>query len=106
MELRTNSTSAEATLWHHLKARKLYGKKFRRQHSIENYIVDFYCPQEKLIVELDGKDHYGTGGQEYDAARDARLKKLGFRILRFENRMIFEETAIVLKEISKLLWIE
>ncbi len=72
-ELRTNSTSAEATLWQYLKARKHHGKKFRRQHSIESYIVDFYCLQQKLIIELDGKDHYSTGGEAYDEARDARL---------------------------------
>jgi very-short-patch-repair endonuclease len=55
--LRTNSTSAEAILWNQLKAKKLDEKKFRRQQSIGNYIVDFYCPSEKLIIELDGDPH-------------------------------------------------
>lgn len=56
-ELRNNSTKAESRLWKVLRKRQLEGRKFRRQHSIGNYIVDFYCPEEKLIVELDGAIH-------------------------------------------------
>ncbi len=55
--LRSNLTPAEAELWKHLKSSQLYGRKFRRQHSIGNFILDFYCPSEKLAIELDGQIH-------------------------------------------------
>jgi very-short-patch-repair endonuclease len=64
--LRNNSTSAEATLWGYLQNRQLEGRKFRRQHSIENYILDFFCPSEKLAIELDGNDHFTGYGQTHD----------------------------------------
>ncbi|MBT8319810.1 MAG: DUF559 domain-containing protein, partial [Gramella sp.] len=57
-KLRKSLTPAEATLWKHLQNRKLKGRKFRRQHSIVNYIIDFYCPEERLAIELDGQGHY------------------------------------------------
>ncbi|MEW7289257.1 endonuclease domain-containing protein [Aquimarina sp. 2304DJ70-9] len=63
-ELRKNLTPAEAFLWKYLQNRKLEGRKFRRQHSIKNYIVDFYCAKEKLIIELDGEPHMSLNGQE------------------------------------------
>ncbi|MBL7717607.1 MAG: DUF559 domain-containing protein [Flavipsychrobacter sp.] len=99
--LRNNGTPAEAALWNLLKNSQLQGRKFRRQHSIENFIADFYCPSEKLIVELDGQVHYEPGQAEYDAARDARLKELGFTILRFENKLVFDETEYVLECIAR-----
>jgi very-short-patch-repair endonuclease len=61
-KLRNNSTSAEATLWTYLKNRQLEGRKFRRQHSIGNYIADFYCPEEQLVIELDGEGHFWEEG--------------------------------------------
>ncbi|SDB21689.1 Very-short-patch-repair endonuclease [Flavobacteriaceae bacterium MAR_2010_188] len=99
--LRNNLTSAEATLWKYLQNKKLKGRKFRRQHSINNFIVDFYCPQEKLIIELDGAGHLDFAQQNYDAERTAILEKLGHYILRFENKMVFEEIDYVLEEISR-----
>lgn len=99
--LRNNSTSAEATLWKSLQKNQLSGRKFRRQHSIENYIVDFYCPSEKLNVELGGAVHLDFAVQNYDYERDNRLKDLGFKVLRFENREVFENLESVLREIVK-----
>ncbi|WP_313112292.1 endonuclease domain-containing protein [Aequorivita sediminis] len=99
-DLRNNSTSAEAYLWNHLKGSKLYGRKFRRQHSIEHYIVDFYCPSEKLIVELDGQIHLNNTADEYDRKREIDLENLGFTVIRFENKMVFDFLPSVLKEIS------
>src|SRR5436190_22578402 len=84
--LRTNSTTAEATLWTFLKNSQLEGRKFRRQHSIENYILDFYCPSEKINVELDGAGHYTNDGTEQDKIRDEFLTQLGIKVLRFENK--------------------
>ena len=95
-ELRNNMTSAEAALWKELKGGKLGNKKFRRQHSIGNYIVDFCCPEEKLIIELDGQVHLDAQNSIKHTERDAELKSLGFTVLRFENRVVFSDIVGVL----------
>jgi very-short-patch-repair endonuclease len=77
-ELRNNPTKAESMLWKALQKKQLEGRKFRRQHSLGNYIVDFYCPTEKLIVELDGSVHENFINEEYDFNRMEYLKSLGF----------------------------
>ena len=79
--LRTTSTDAEIKLWYHLRAKRLAGLKFRRQHPIPPYIADFFCPAKGLIVELDGDTH----GPVQDRRRDARLRERGFETLRFIN---------------------
>ncbi|MFD2725715.1 endonuclease domain-containing protein [Hyunsoonleella rubra] len=99
-ELRKNLTSAEATLWKSLQRKQLNGRKFRRQHSIEHFIVDFYCPSEKLIIELDGAVHFDFAQANYDLERTRRLEELGFKVIRFENKSVFENLPIVLNEIS------
>ncbi len=98
-ELRKSLTPAEAFLWKHLRNKKLEGRKFRRQHSIKNYIVDFYCAQEKLIIELDGEVHMNFATQEKDNKRDVDLASLGFIVIRFENHMVFDHLPSVLQEI-------
>ncbi|BFP40703.1 endonuclease domain-containing protein [Flavobacteriaceae bacterium GF1] len=100
-ELRNNATSAEAFLWKYLSKSKLRGRKFRRQQSIENFVVDFYCPFEKLIIELDGEYHNRPEAMEKDLKRDKRLEKLGFTVLRFENKLVFDDLDGVLKTISE-----
>lgn len=99
-ELRKNLTPAEATLWKHLQRKQLKGRKFRRQHSIKHYIVDFYCPSEQLIIELDGAVHLDFAQQNYDNERTEILQELGFTIIRFENKLVFENLPWVLEEIS------
>ncbi len=99
-ELRKNLTSAEAFLWKQLQQRKLEGRKFRRQHSIENFIADFYCPEERMIIELDGQVHFNPIAQEKDENRTKILEELGFRVIRFENKMVFENLQSVLQEIK------
>ena len=99
-ELRQSLTPAEAFLWKYLEHKKLDGRKFRRQHSIENYIVDFYCASEKLIVELDGEVHNNVLAEKRNQIRDSRLAALGFKILRFENQMVFQHLDSVLQEIK------
>ena len=99
-ELRKSLTSAEATLWKYLQRKQLKGKKFRRQHSIDNYIVDFYCASENLIVELDEATHLDFAQQNYDEERTKKLEALGFKVIRFENKLIFERLNEVLDEIS------
>jgi RNA methyltransferase, TrmH family len=100
-DLRNNATSAEATLWTFLSGSKVLGKKFRRQHSIGNYIVDFYCPSERLVIELDGAGHFTTSGYEYDEERTKYLNSLGIRVVRFENDEVFRATEAVLEKIKQ-----
>jgi len=99
-DLRNNSTTAEAFLWKYLQQKKLEGKKFRRQHSITNYIVDFYCPSEKLIIELDGEIHNNIVQQKHDFERTQNLELLGFIEIRFENKLVFKNLNEVLEEIK------
>lgn len=87
--LRNQSTSAEIQLWHYLKYSQL-GVKFRRQHSVGPYILDFYCPSRKLAVELDGSAHDHEQAFKYDFKRTKYLEQQGIVILIFENRAIFE----------------
>lgn len=98
-ELRSNLTPAEAALWKALQRSQLEGRKFRRQHSFGNYILDFYCAQEKLAVELDGKPHFSDAGFEADQERTEFLEIYGIRVLRFENKEVFENLEGVLQEI-------
>lgn len=100
-ELRNNMTKAESYLWKALKRKQLNERKFRRQHSIGNYIVDFYYPSENLIVELDGEVHMNTVNQDYDFKRSVFLKSKGFKLLRFENKVVFENLDMVLDAIRK-----
>ncbi len=99
--LRHSLTPAEATLWKALQGSKLAGKKFRRQHSIGNYVVDFYCPECKLAIELDGEKHFNSMASEYDLRRMEFLAGLNICVLRFENRAVFENPEGVLKAIRK-----
>ncbi|TJY32890.1 endonuclease domain-containing protein [Pontimicrobium aquaticum] len=99
-QLRQNLTPAEAFLWKHLKARQFEGKRFTKQHSIKNYIVDFYCASERLIIELDGEVHNNAIAKQYDIKRTEELEALGFKVIRFENRMVFENLASVFNEIK------
>ena len=98
--LRKNLTPAEATLWKSLQRKQLKGRKFRRQHSIENFIVDFYCPQEKLIIELDGAIHLDFAQQNYDFERMQKLEELGFTVISFENKLVFRNLPWVLEKLS------
>ena len=100
--LRNRSTSAEAVLWDILKSKNLDGRKFRRQYSIACYIVDFCCPSEKLIIELDGDPHGEYYKIQKDENRDKYLESLGFTILRFENRFVFQEPEYLKNEIRKV----
>jgi very-short-patch-repair endonuclease len=100
-ELRNKLTSAEALLWNALQKSKLKGRKFRRQHSIDRYILDFYCPQERLAIELDGAHHYTIPGAECDNERDEYLRNCYIKVLRFENKLVFENLQSVLNEIQQ-----
>jgi len=94
-------TPAEAFLWKHLKARQFENHRFTRQHSIGNFIVDFYCAQEKLIIELDGAGHFTEAGLAYDKKRTEYLESKGFKVIRFENNIVFKSLSAVLDEIKQ-----
>ncbi|MCL4492250.1 MAG: DUF559 domain-containing protein [Nitrospirae bacterium] len=102
--LRNSLTPAEAKLWSLLKNSQLKGRKFRRQHSVGPYVLDFYCPSERLCIELDGATHFTDGGYEYDTARTEYLEALGIRVMRFENADVFENTEGVLEEIMRTIF--
>jgi very-short-patch-repair endonuclease len=101
-EMRGRMTDAEALLWQILRNRRIAGAKFRRQHPVGRYILDFYCDEKKLGIELDGGQH--AEAVDYDARRDAWLRTQGIRVLRFWNNQVLTETEAVMEAIySELL---
>jgi len=98
-KLRRNSTDAEKLIWRHLRAKQLGGLKFKRQTLIGTYIVDFVCFEKDLVIELDGGQH--TEQLEKDSARDSWLQSQGFKVLRFWNNEVFENTEGVLEIIKR-----
>jgi very-short-patch-repair endonuclease len=100
-KLRKSSTDAELRLWLHLKNRSLGGFKFRRQHPMSPYVVDFVCLEQKLIIELDGGQHAEQVAR--DAERTAFLEAKGYRLIRFWNDDVLKQTDIVLEEILRQL---
>jgi very-short-patch-repair endonuclease len=87
-------------MWTALRRKQLDGRKFRRQHSIGKYIVDFYCPAEKIVIELDGAEHYTLEGSNHDQIRDSYISSLGIKVLRYENRDIYNNLEAVLVDIK------
>ena len=101
--MRKHPTPAEALLWQHLRHRRVGGYHSRRQHPVVRYIVDFYCAEAKLAIEVDGSVHDEPGHNEYDMARQAFLEKLGLRVLRFHNCEVLRGIDAVVKTISDTL---
>ena len=93
--LRSGQTDAEAALWFHLRGGRLQGLKFRRQHPIPPYVVDFYCESLRLVVELDGSQHTTVN----DAARSRELERRGVRVVRFWNNNVLQDIEAVLAAI-------
>ena len=98
-ELRNNPTKAEEILWQELKSRKLGGYKFRRQYGIDQFVIDFYCPQVKLAVELDGSVHEKNHIKAYDIERQKYIETFMINFLRFQNEGVFKRKEWVLKQI-------
>lgn len=96
--LRNNATPQEIILWSRLRRSQL-GHKFRRQHSIGNYIVDFYCPEKKLIIEIDGGQHDEKNIRKYDENRTKYLESLGLKVLRFWDNEINNNVSGVISTI-------
>jgi very-short-patch-repair endonuclease len=101
-ELRNNSTNTEIILWRFLKGKQLLGYDFHRQKPIDEFIVDFFCNELMLAIEIDGVSHIGN--EDYDKERQSKLEKLGVMFLRFKDDDVFYNCDFVMKEIEK--WVE
>lgn len=100
-KLRSELTEAERHLWHHLKARQVCDKKFRRQHPVGNYIVDFACIEARLAIEVDGGQHNEM--QSQDNLRTAWLQTQGWKVLRFWNNEVLQNIEGVLEKVLNTL---
>jgi very-short-patch-repair endonuclease len=100
-QMRSHPTPAERRLWRCLRQKQFKGYKFRRQHVVGQFIVDFYCAEARLVIELDGESHRYTG--EHDAFRQAVLEGLGLRVLRFANDDVMKSLEFVLAAIELAL---
>ncbi|TWT77957.1 hypothetical protein Pla123a_17560 [Posidoniimonas polymericola] len=98
-QLRRDATYPEQVLWYALGSKQLRGLKFRRQHPIDRYVVDFFCGEGNLVVEVDGESHEGQ--QVADSRRQGRLTDLGFNLLRVSNDEVLENLDGVLEAILK-----
>ena len=99
-ELRKNQTETEKIIWDKLRNRRFLNLKFRRQYGIGNYIADFYCSSLKLVVELDGGQHFTEEGLEYDKIREEFMKSLGIKTLLFNNNEVLNNIEEVLIKIE------
>ena len=98
-ELRQQKTEAEVVMWELLRSRRLAGKKFRRQHLVGCYVLDFYCHEVSLAVELDGGQHNTDPARRHDSRRTKFLESRGIRVLRFWNNEVLEDLEGVVEGI-------
>ena len=97
--LRKNQTSSEEKLWQILRNRNVSGLKFRRQHPLSNFIVDFYCHELKLVIEVDGEIHEKPGVKKCDLIRETAIKELGLNVMRFRNEDVYFNAHLIEKKI-------
>jgi very-short-patch-repair endonuclease len=97
--LRLHQTDAEHLLWLLVRNRRIAGFKFRRQHPVDKFILDFYCEEARLAVELDGGEHNDDAAAAKDGARIDLLEKMGIRVVRFWNHEVLNSTEAVLEKI-------
>lgn len=102
-ELRKNMTDAEKVLWQKLRNNQMFGLKFRRQHPVDIFILDFYCHERKLAIEVDGKIHNQQEQQEWDENRTYELNEFGIKVLRFTNEDVIDQTKKVIDSIRNYL---
>jgi very-short-patch-repair endonuclease len=102
-QLKKVMTAAEKVMWELLRNRNLESFKFRRQHPIGRYILDFYCHEAKLVIEVDGKIHELYNNTEYDKLRTEELESHGLKVIRFNNEEVLNNSTKVLNEIKKHL---
>jgi very-short-patch-repair endonuclease len=101
--LRRNMTLAELILWKKLKDKRIFSVKFRRQHPINLFIVDFYCHELKLVIEIDGEIHNNEESKEYDINRTAELNKYGIKVVRFSNDQVINNTDMIIDKIKLVI---
>jgi very-short-patch-repair endonuclease len=101
--LRSNMTGTETRLWSRLRARQLQGLKFRRQHGIGPYIVDFYCPEQSLIIEVDGDSHADADQILKDRQREKYLQSFGLHVIRYINDDILKNLDGVMEDLAERL---
>lgn len=101
--LRKEQTESEDALWEVLRNRRFENLKFRRQYSAGYFVLDFYCPQEKLAIEVDGSVHDSIEAQRYDAYRTETLNGIGIQVVRFRNEEILKNLPQVLTRIKSFL---
>lgn len=101
-ELRKSETEVEKLLWNRLNKNQLLGLQFRRQHPINRFIADFYCPKIKLIIEVDGSIHELPENKEYDIERSELLNEFGLEVMRFTNEQIIYEMNSVVDKIEQI----
>ena len=97
--MRSNATDAENLMWQLLRAKRFMNLKFRRQHVIAPYIVDFYCHELGLVIELDGSQHGTKDGKEYDTERTKFLEALDLKVVRYWNHDVLGRTDVVLEDL-------
>jgi very-short-patch-repair endonuclease len=100
-QLRENMTDAERHLWAKIRMKQLKGYQFYRQKPVGDFIVDFFCPKAKLVIEIDGSHHLIGETVEYDRIRDDYLSSLGLRVLRFTNNDVLSHTNGVVEKIAE-----
>ena len=101
--LRSNTTESEEKLWSRVRKKQIFGVHFYRQKPIGNYIVDFYAPQAKLVLEVDGSQHFDSGQAGKDRLRDEYLKNQGLYVLRFNSRKVLLELEAVVQKIFQIV---
>ena len=101
--LRRQQTEAESLIWQCLRGRRLYGCKFRRQHRVGPFYLDFVCLELGLIIELDGSQHLEPQQQQADGLRTLYLQRMGYRVIRFWDDEVLRDTDAVLDEIAREL---
>jgi very-short-patch-repair endonuclease len=99
--LRSDMTDAEKLLWSKIRRKQFKGVQFYRQKIIGNYIADFYCPKSKLVIEVDGGQHYSAEGRENDRVRDNYMTGAGETVIRFSDRDVLKNLEGILEEIWK-----
>ncbi|ABA75263.1 MULTISPECIES: endonuclease domain-containing protein [Pseudomonas] len=100
--LRASQTDCEQLLWQKLRARQVAGLKFRRQVPVPPFVLDFYCVELKLAVELDGGQHFEEAGEIHDRRRTAYLQRLGIEVVRFSNLEVIQQMSDVLEQIVRV----
>ncbi len=97
-------TDAEKLLWSKIRDKQINGLQFYRQRIIGNYIADFYCPKARLVIEIDGGQHYSARGKQKDRLRDESMARAGMIVLRFSDGEVLENLELVLEKLWSGLW--